>query len=74
MPDQTSPAVGPDGRFVLYVPDAGRYCLAARQRSRGQPIQGELYGLLGDGEQACRTVPRGVLLDVGDIRLTPYLR
>ncbi|HEY5672339.1 MAG TPA: hypothetical protein VIR78_01415 [Malonomonas sp.] len=74
MPDHTSAAVDASGRFRLYVPQAGRYCLAARQRTRGQPIQGELYGTLGKGEAACRTVAAGQIIDVGAIRLTPYLR
>ncbi len=74
MPDQTSAAVGSDGLFFLYLAQPGRYCLAARQRTRGQPIQGEPYGLLGKGEKACRVVEQGMIIDVGDIRLTPFLR
>ncbi len=74
MPDQTSAAVGADGVFTLYVPAAERYCLAARQRTRGQPIQGEPYGLLGTGEAACRMAEKGRIIDVGPIRLTPFLR
>ncbi len=74
MPDHTSAVVGESGRFILYVPQAGRYCLAARQKTRGQPVQGEPYGLLGQGEQGCRTVAEGEILDVGEIRLSPYLR
>ena len=74
MPDHTSAAVDGSGQFTLYVPQAGRYCLAARQRTRGQPIQGELYGMLGKGEAACRTVVSGQIIDVGAIRLRPYLR
>ncbi len=74
MPDQTSAAVGADGVFTLYVSEPGRYCLAARQRTRGQPIQGEPYGLLGEGEAACRNVEKGQIIDVGPIRLTPFLR
>jgi hypothetical protein len=74
MPEHTSAAVGETGQFTLYLPQPGRYCLAARQRSRGQPIQGELYGTLGKGESACRKVRQGQIIDVGTIRLTPYLR
>ncbi len=74
MPDYTSAAVGADGKFVIYVPDAGRYCLAARQRNRGQPIQGEPYGLLDKGKTGCRTIDKGTILNVGKIHLTPYLR
>lgn len=74
MPEHTSAAVGETAQFTLYLPQPGRYCLAARQRSRGQPIQGELYGTLGKGESACRNVRQGQIIDVGAIRLTPYLR
>lgn len=74
MPEHTSAAVDETGQFSLYVPQPGRYCLAARQRTRGQPAQGELYGMLGAGEAACRKVAAGQIIDVGAIRLTPYLR
>ncbi len=74
MPDFTSPAVGEDGHFILYVPAAGRFCLAARTRTRGQPMPGELYGVLGEGDAGCRQVEKGTLADVGTIVLTPYRR
>jgi len=68
-PDHTSPAVGEDGRFTLYLPQAGRYCLAARLQTRGQPRAGEPYGVLtGD----CPQAREGKLLDVGRIVLRPY--
>lgn len=72
MPDHTALATGEDGVFTLYVPDAGSYCLVARTRTRGQPVQGELYGTLGSGEQACREVRRGEIQDLGVIRVRPY--
>jgi len=74
MPDFTSPAVGEDGRFTLYVPRGGRFCLAARTRTRGQPVQGELYGVLGEGEDGCRQVEDGAVGDVGSIVVAPYRR
>lgn len=72
MPDFTSPAVGEDGLFTLYVPTPGRFCLAARTRTRGQPLQGELYGTLGEG--GCRQVEKGTVVDVGEIVVEPYRR
>jgi hypothetical protein len=72
MPETTSPAVGKDGRFHLYVERTGQWCLAARTRTRGQPIAGEPYGLLGTKESGCRNAVSGQLIDVGTIRLTPY--
>jgi hypothetical protein len=72
MPETTSPAAGKDGRFHLYVERTGQWCQAARTRTRGQPIAGEPYGLLGIKESGCRNAVSGQLIDVGTIRLTPY--
>ena len=72
MPEATAPAVGADGRFHLYVERSGQWCLAARTRTRGQPITGEPYGILGDGKGACRTAVKGQILDVGAMKLTPH--
>ncbi|WP_020678344.1 carboxypeptidase regulatory-like domain-containing protein [Geopsychrobacter electrodiphilus] len=72
MPDFTSAVVGADGRFQLFVPTLGRYCLAARTRTRGQPIAGEPYGLLGNGESGCLATVKDRLIDVGEIHLSPY--
>jgi hypothetical protein len=74
MPDFTSLPTGPAGRFVLYVPNPGRYCLAARKQTRGQPREGEPYGTLGKGEASCRQVRQGQILDVGTIILRPHRR
>lgn len=74
MPDFTSLPAGADGRFVLYLPDSGRYCLAARTQTRGQPRDGEPYGTLGTDEESCRQVRRGQILDVGTIILRPHHR
>lgn len=74
MPDFTSPAVGEDGRFVLYVPEPGSYCLAVRTRTRGQPMAGELYGVLGEGSAGCRRAGRGEVVEIGTIVVSPYRR
>ena len=74
MPDFTSLPAGADGRFVLYVPDSGSYCLAARKQTRGQPREGEPYGTLGQDEESCRQVNSGQILDVGTIILRPHRR
>lgn len=74
MPEATSPAVGEDGRFTLYVERPGRWCLAARTRTRGQPVAGELYGVLDEAAGACRDISAGRVVDIGTIRLTPYQR
>lgn len=72
MPEATSATVGEDGRFHLYVERMGQWCLAARTRTRGQPITGELYGLLDTHESGCRNAVPEQIIDVGTIRLTPY--
>jgi hypothetical protein len=72
MPEATSPSVGDDGRFKLYVERPGQWCLAARTRTRGQPIAGEPYGKLGKAESGCRMAVTGKIIDLGTIRLTPY--
>lgn len=74
MPDFTAAATGEDGRFLLYLPLGGKFCLAARTRARGQPQEGEPYGVLANGEAGCQIVPRGEILDVGTIILRPYRR
>lgn len=74
MPDYTSALVGSDGRFELFLPAAGRYCLAARTRSRGQPMAGEPYGQLGSGEKGCINAVENQMIDVGIIHLRPYQR
>lgn len=72
MPESTSPSVGENGRFHLYVERQGQWCLAARTRTRGQPIAGELYGTLETDGSSCRNVEAGQIIDVGTIHLTPY--
>ena len=72
MPDLTSTPSDQDGSFILYVADPGRYCLAARSKTRGQPRAGEPYGILGSGENACRETSPGQLVDIGTIVLKPY--
>jgi hypothetical protein len=72
MPEATSPSVGEDGRFHLYLARPGQWCLAARTRTRGQPIAGEPYGLLGKKMEGCRNALSGQIIDVGTIQLTPY--
>ncbi len=72
MPDFTSPPAAGDGRFRLFVDRPGLWCLAARQGSRGQPRQGELYGLLAPGDAGCLRVEAGQIREVGAIVLRPF--
>jgi len=73
MPDYASAAADQDGRFLLPVGAAGRYCLAARTKTRGQPQPGELYGIYhGPDGSACVEVEPGKMNDIGKIILEPY--
>ena len=72
MPDFVSPAADDQGHFSLFVPEGGKYCIAARAGIRGQPRTGELYGILGEGEKGCRIVGEGEVLDLGVLELSPY--
>ena len=73
MPDHTSLPAREDGRFTLYLPTAGHWCLAARTQTRGQPLPGEPYGI-PEGNQGCPAIPEQTLLDIGTIVLKPYRR
>ncbi|WP_432823591.1 hypothetical protein [Trichloromonas sp.] len=74
MPDYTSLPVDGEGRFTLYLPEAGSYCLAARTRTRGQPVAGEPYGVLESASGGCPSLESGQILDIGAIVLKPYRR
>jgi hypothetical protein len=67
-----STAADENGRFVLYTPSAGTFCLVARSQLRGQPRSGELSGRLGAEELGCPVVSNGELLEVGAIVLRPH--
>ena len=73
MPDHTSLPAGEDGRFTLYLPTPGNWCLAARSQTRGQPLPGEPYGI-PETNQGCPAIPENALLDIGTIVLKPYRR
>jgi len=74
MPDFTSSPIAADGRFILYLPEAGAYCLVARTRTRGQPTSNELYGVWTSADGACPRVEQGQILELGPIVLKPYRR
>lgn len=73
MPDFVSPASAADGSFRLAVAGAGRYCIAARIRSRGQPQAGELYGRYrGPDGSPCVRLKAGEMKALGELKLEPY--
>lgn len=48
-PVHMSERTGPDGKYVVALPEGGTYFLAARDRSGGPPRAGDLYGRYGEG-------------------------
>ncbi len=74
MPDYTAPAADDEGRFTLYLPAAGRYCLVMRARPRGQPRAGELYARIGSERLACPAADAGEIRNLGTVVLKPYRR
>jgi hypothetical protein len=74
MPDFAAAPTGGDGRFVVHLPTAGRYCVVLRSRTRGQPRRGELYGTLEPRTAPCREIAAGQMLDVGTVTVAPYRR
>jgi len=70
-PDFASGPADRDGRFTLYLPDPGPWCLVFRQHTRGQLRRGELHALLGSAQGACHleALP---LSDLGTVSLSPF--
>ncbi len=74
MPDFTSLPADSKGEFTLYLPEGGSYCLAARIKTRGQPVSGEPYGVLQTEHGACLQVENGQIRQIEAIVLKPYQR
>ena len=48
-PKYVSEKTGPDGRYLIYLPQGGTYYLAARDKFGGPPKIGDLYGRYDQG-------------------------
>jgi len=68
-PDHLSQATGPDGRFVLYLPQGGRYCLLVRDQGRGRPGTADLYRFAEENEPFCPSLTTGRERDLGTLTL-----
>jgi len=68
-PKFVSEKTGPDGRYLLYLPEGGTYYLAARDKFGGPPKLGDLYGRYDQGtiEPSAVVVPEGEILQGVDI-------
>lgn len=71
-PKYVSEKTGPDGRYLLYLPEEGTYYLAARDKFGGPPRLGDLYGRYDQGtiEPSAVVVRKGEILDGVDITVT----
>jgi len=71
-PKFVSEKTGPDGRYLLYLPEGGTYYLAARDKFGGPPKIGDLYGRYDQGtiEPSAVVVPEGEILQNVDITVT----
>lgn len=49
-PKYVSDKTGPDGKYIVYLPEGGTYYLCARDRFGGPPAIGELYGRHDGGD------------------------
>lgn len=69
-PKYVSEKTGPDGRFLLYLPEGGTYYLAARDKFGGPPKLGDLYGRYDQGtiEPSAVVIRKGEILQ--DINIT----
>ncbi len=69
-PKYVSEKTGPDGRYLLYLPEGGTYYLAARDKFGGPPKLGDLYGRYDQGtiEPSAVVVRQGEILQ--DINIT----
>lgn len=71
-PKFVSEKTGPDGHYLLYLPEGGTYYLAARDKFGGPPKLGDLYGRYDQGtiEPSAVVVQEGEILQGIDISVT----
>ncbi len=62
-PKYVSNETGPDGRYVVFLPEGGTYYLAGRNKFGGPPKLGDLYGRYEDGA----VDPSGVVVRNGEM-------
>ena len=71
-PKFVSEKTGPDGHYLIYLPEGGTYYLAARDKFGGPPKLGDLYGRYDQGtiEPSAVVVPENKVLSDIDITVT----
>jgi len=71
-PKFVSEKTGPDGRYLIFLPEGGTYYLAARDKFGGPPKLGDLYGRYDQGtiEPSAVIIREGEVLNDVDITVT----
>ncbi len=72
LPDFASTLSDGEGKFVLYLPDAGTYYLGARVHAWDMPHPGELYGKYGNETPIPVKLNKGEFITDIKIVLTPF--
>jgi hypothetical protein len=71
-PDHASTLTDAEGRFTIFLPEAGTFYLAARIHAWDMPQHGEPYGKLGGEEMAPVVVSKGSFVEGVTIELKPF--
>jgi hypothetical protein len=71
-PKYVSEKTGPDGRYLIHLPEGGTYYLAARDKFGGPPKLGDLYGRYDQGtiEPSAVIIRQDEILQDVDITVT----
>lgn len=72
LPDYASTLSDEQGRFTIYLPEGGKYYLAARIHAWDMPSPGEPYGKLGDDDPTLLKVDTGSFIKDVKIVMTPF--
>ena len=72
LPDYASTLSDEQGRFTIFLPEGGRYYLAARIHAWDMPSPGEPYGKLGDEDPTLLDVETGRFIKDVSIVMTPF--
>lgn len=72
LPDYASTLSDEQGRFTIYLPEGGRYYLAARIHAWDMPSPGEPYGKYGGDDPRLVEVASGSFVKDLRIEMTPF--
>ncbi len=72
LPDYASTLSDEQGRFTIYLPEGGRYYLAARLHAWDMPTPGEPYGKFGGENPTLVKVDTGKFVKNVQILMSPF--